>query len=74
MTDLPTRRHVRWSVKPDQRATDGGRMRRDDSAAAGRKADLFLVFAICAIGLLATLNVMLRFPDLGALIASYNQF
>jgi hypothetical protein len=35
---------------------------------------LFLVFAMCAIGLLATLDVMLRFPDLGALVASYNQF
>lgn len=30
--------------------------------------------ALCAIGLLIMLNVMLRFPDLGSLIERYNQF
>jgi hypothetical protein len=65
MTHLPTRRDVQWSIDARQR---------HDSGAANTKADLFLVFAMCAIGLLTTLDVMLRFPDLGALIASYNQF
>lgn len=32
------------------------------------------VAAFCAIGLLATLNIMLRFPDFGSLIEQYNQF
>jgi len=32
------------------------------------------VLRFCAIGLLITINVMLRFPDLGALIERYNQF
>ena len=36
--------------------------------------DLQLVVAFSLIGLLLTLNVMFRFPDLGALIAQYNQF
>jgi len=36
--------------------------------------DLIMIVAFCAIGLLITLNVILRFPDLGALIESYNQF
>jgi len=28
----------------------------------------------CTIGLLVTFNLILRFPDLGAIIAQYNQF
>jgi hypothetical protein len=30
--------------------------------------------AFSLIGLLAALNLMFRFPELGALIAQYNQF
>lgn len=36
--------------------------------------DLSAPVLFCAIGLLATLNFILRFPDLGAIIAQYNQF
>ena len=36
--------------------------------------DLHLVLALSLIGLLLTLNIMFRFPDLGAIIAQYNQF
>ena len=36
--------------------------------------DLQAVVAFSLIGLLLTLNVMFRFPELGALIAQYNQF
>jgi hypothetical protein len=32
------------------------------------------VVLFCTIGLLVTLNLILRFPDLGAIIAQYNQF
>jgi hypothetical protein len=41
---------------------------------AARDSDLTAVAIFCAIGLLATLNLILRFPDLGAIIAQYNQF
>ena len=41
---------------------------------AATNSDLQLVVAFSLIGLLLTLNVMFRFPDLGALIAQYNQF
>ena len=35
----------------------------------------FLLVAIfCLTGLLITLGLMIRFPDLGAMIAEYNQF
>lgn len=36
--------------------------------------ELPLVLSFCALGLLITFNLMLRFPDLGSLIAQYNQF
>jgi hypothetical protein len=36
--------------------------------------DLQAVVAFALIGLLLTLNVMFRSPDLGAIIAQYNQF
>jgi len=34
----------------------------------------WLVAAFSLIGVLIVLNVMFRFPELGALIAQYNQF
>jgi hypothetical protein len=41
---------------------------------AARDSDLSAVAIFCAIGLLVTINVMLRFPAPGAIIAQYNQF
>jgi hypothetical protein len=43
-------------------------------AAAVKDPSLIAIVSFCVIGLLITLNLMLRFPDLGALIAQYNQF
>jgi hypothetical protein len=36
--------------------------------------NLLAVVAICTIGLLLTLNFILRFPDFGAVIEQYNKF
>jgi len=36
--------------------------------------DLTAVALFCAIGLLVTINVILRFPDLGTIVAQYSQF
>jgi hypothetical protein len=36
--------------------------------------DLIVIVQFCAIGLLVTLIAMLSFPNLGAIIAQYNQF
>jgi hypothetical protein len=36
--------------------------------------DLIAVALFCAIGLLVTINVILRSPDLGAIITQYSQF
>jgi hypothetical protein len=38
------------------------------------KPDFVATIAFCAIGLLVTLNVILRFPDFGRVIELYNQF
>jgi hypothetical protein len=40
----------------------------------GADPDVLAVAAFCVIGFLLTLNFMLRFPDMGAVIAQYNQF
>jgi hypothetical protein len=39
-----------------------------------RSSDFLVVAAFSAIGLLVMLNVILRFPDLGTVIAQFNQF
>jgi hypothetical protein len=36
--------------------------------------DLHTVIALCIIGVLATLDVVLRFPDFGGLVADLNSF
>jgi hypothetical protein len=36
--------------------------------------ELTTITALCTIALLIALNLILRFPDLGALIEQYNQF
>jgi len=36
--------------------------------------DLLAVIAFCLIGVLLALNMILRFPDFGAVIEQYNQF
>jgi hypothetical protein len=36
--------------------------------------DLVMVIVFCAIGLLVTANVVLRFPDFGAMVEQLEQF
>jgi hypothetical protein len=36
--------------------------------------DLPMIVVFCLLGLLLTLTLILRFPDLGAVIEQYNQF
>lgn len=42
--------------------------------AAMTNANVLAVVAFCLIGLLISLNLMLGFPDFGAVIEQYNQF
>jgi len=63
MTHLPITDNATRSIK--------SALRRSDETAAERPrftmtaTNLFVIFVFCAIGLLTTLNVMLRFPDFG---------
>ena len=43
-------------------------------AAVVNDSNLVAVVLFCVIGLVMTAVFMLRFPDLGAIIAQYNQF
>jgi hypothetical protein len=65
MSELPLLRpHPRTSMvgKSAQRDADHG------------NTDLPGVIAFLLIGLLLALNIMLRFPEIGALVTQYNQF
>lgn len=42
--------------------------------AAISKPDFITIVALCTIGLLTALNLILRFPNFGAIIEQYNQF
>jgi hypothetical protein len=42
--------------------------------AAISKPDFITIVAFCTIGLLTMLNLILRFPNFGAIIEQYNQF
>ena len=42
--------------------------------AAMLNPDFITIVVFCTIGLLTTLNVILRFPNFGSLIELYNQF
>ena len=65
MSEFPVRRsHARTRMvgKTARRAADRG------------NTDLHAVIALSLIGLLCALNVMLRFPEIGALVTQYNRF
>jgi hypothetical protein len=71
MTRLRTTHHASRSIKSAFRA--------DKSAAGWLRAatadpNLFIIIAFCAVGLLVTLNLMLRFPDVVASFAQIGQF
>jgi hypothetical protein len=46
----------------------------DRFIAAINNTEMLVIIAICALGLLITLNFILRFPDFGAVIEQYNRF
>lgn len=67
MTERPTAQQQVVADRPNA----GGRLRFKESTASG---DFELVLAFSLIGLLIVLNLLFHFPELGAVIAQYNQF
>jgi len=71
MTHLPVSRDLQPSPQ--------SRTARPASTTPNRMAtinssDLPIIIAICLAGLLLTLNFMMQYPDVGALIQKYNLF
>jgi hypothetical protein len=64
-TTLPAQSRIPTRIKVDVR---------DDGTDRIIVRDLLSVVGFCVLGLLVTISVMLRFPELGALIESYNIF
>lgn len=82
---MNTKRSTKFSVSPIMRKfhpPEKPSLRKDlaaqrsSSVVAGVSAHshLHTVIALCLIVLLLVVNAILRFPDLGAIIAQYNQF
>jgi hypothetical protein len=65
MSELPLRAHEARTGIVRKSAKD---------AVSSANADLHAVIAFLLIGLLLALYLVLRFPELGALVAQYNQF
>jgi hypothetical protein len=74
MKQLPVRHEPQSLVKPVARRAPAAETPWDRLAAALAEPNLFTVAAFCAIGLLIALNLILRFPEFGAVIQQYNQF
>ncbi len=74
MTEVPRPRGFQSPMTIRKRAAAAARKPMFHWLASDAAENLFVVVAISAIGLLATINVVLRFPDLGLLIESYNTF
>ena len=67
----PMRGREQESAKPTSRPTNPAvRLWRQ----LAKEPDLQMILAFCLIGFLLALNLMLRFPDFGAIIEQYNQF
>jgi hypothetical protein len=71
MTLLP---EVRHSLPPTKSPASIAKTAWHRTVAAIMTPDLSAVIAFCLIGFLLALNLILRFPDLGAVIEQYNQF
>jgi hypothetical protein len=67
-------REIRPLTKTTGRHVDAANSRWATFFAAVADTDPPAVAAYCAIGVLLALNLILRFPEFGAVIEQYNQF
>ena len=74
MTLLPEAGHSLPPTKSTDRPASIAKTAWRRAVAAIMTPDLLAVVAFCLIGILLTLNLILRFPDFGAVIEQYNQF
>ena len=62
------------TAKPEDRRFKTRQMTWDRIVAATTNPNLIAVTLFCAIGLLISLNLILRFPDAGLFVEQYNVF
>lgn len=74
MSHSPVIRKLQPLEKSKRRPVDETPSQWPQLLAVFTNPDLSTVIAFCLLGLLLTLNLILRFPDLGALIEQYNLF
>ena len=74
MTLLPEPRDVPPPVASRGRAAKATKSRWNQLIAAMTDAELTGIVMLCAIALLITINLILRFPNVGAVIEQYDQF
>ena len=74
MTRLPVRSESQSLVKPVNPHASAFEIAWDRLVMTITDPDLITVVAFSAIGLLIAINLILRFPDVGAIIEQYNQF
>ena len=74
MSYLPLRRELPTQGNPAGRRIEAWETLDHRLVATLTDPDLITVVTFCVLGLLVAFNVILRFPDLGALIEQYNQF
>ena len=65
---------LQWLFKSANCRTQGTETEWSQLVTAIANPDLHAVVAFCLIGFLVALNLILRFPDFGAVIEQYNQF
>jgi hypothetical protein len=74
MRDFPVTREPQLRTKPTGRLVNAEGTVRTKIAALVADPDLVPIVAFCAVGLLMALNMMLWFPNIGAVIAQSNLF
>jgi hypothetical protein len=67
-------RELEPTAKPEDRRFKTLQMTWDRIVAATTNPNLIAVTLFCAIGLLISLNLILRFPDAGLFVEQYNVF
>ena len=72
MTHLPASRDLQ--PLPESRTSRPASTTWGRFMEAINSSDLFIIIAICLAGLLLTLNFMMRYPEVGAVIQQYNMF
>ena len=71
---LSAPRLLQFLINPTNRQAEKTETEWSRLVTAIANPDLHAVVAFCLIGFLLALNLILRFPDFGAVIEQYNQF